>query len=1165
MRNLKRALSLALASVMLMGMMVVGAGAKGIDDYSDKAEIVNQDAVAVTTELGIFEGYEDGSFGPEKVVTRAEMAVIICKMLYGSDVNAAQFVQTSVFTDVPAWAAGYVNLCASLNIVAGVGDNKYDPNSTVTTAQAALMLSKALGYFKNEADYGSNWMLASTSKATQLGLYGSLDLAADQGLTRQDVAVMTFNALTQAVPVDYSEMFNVYFNTNSGLIYGLEFNYLETLGYTNFDLVYKRGGVQDAQGRPAMVWGTGTVKSNDKNNATDEKGDLISSQVTLLARNEIITVAMNPDYIYTGGTKAKAIYTDLSKDVCALGTDWTVYYNGEELGTSGSNLTFNNAKNGKDDADFAMPAAGDKGDYNWIQNGEVAEVFLEYTEKGDPVVTVVIYGNYLAKVARVSGETMTLNITNDNTKPRSLQLDEKTFDAGDYKVDDLVVYTIGYDDDDNEFSVFSVATPETTEGAMTAYSVSNWNVHIDKVKTSLSYHYNNTVDVDMSTATKADKTIELDGDYRYYLDPNGYVLAMEPVEEQANRYLYVKSIDSYLTRIEADVVFADGTKETISISEIYDYTRELSTNPEKDYLDTNSAADTVADLKTAFGGTFVAAYRMTGTKYILTIISDNADVDAGNPIKNKESSFTYAAPYTFPTGDSTTSNKVRLTSKTIFVDIDSGKVYEGYDNVPSYVANTKGAVTAGFGSEYEVTDANKSKLDSYADVVFITNGDADGESKTYVWQNNATGDAIHTTKVESTEYYEHENTYVNGVKERFFLRKSAGKLGYVGLYAVDSIDSNDNAKTVTALITIDTTDNKIDTVYSGSAYKEFYQVTNANIDSITGNTIYLKASEAYRGDTIDSIALGNAKVFYIYTNSNDIIGRGSMVDSSAADIVTKAKAEKDGLKYYTEVFVLEFDKTSDEAEIVYIVEVPVKAKSTTPTNPTTTLAPDAVTGEVAGKLQYVYYGASNYSVAGVKAAVADYFGTTTAKLENFSLSGVTYNGDTYGIDLIQIYKTTINSTVSYNYATEAVVIEVADQEGNFYTLNGTTFTATGTTVTIAAGAADKTYKDGFYAIDDTAVVTGTTAGYAGTAIFAADKAYAKDGETITVTVTAPADATPASTTNGITVTVSATNTTVATAGASFTNAELIAGATKTVTFVVNGDDVVLTAAAALNP
>ena len=155
MRNLKRALSLALASVMLLGMMVVGSSAKGLDDFSDNAEIVNKDAVAVTSAIGLFDGYEDGSFGPKNVVTRAEMAVIISTMLYGAGVNVNQFAETNVFTDVPAWAQGYVNLCSSLGIVAGVGEGKFDPNATVTTAQAVLMLCRALGYFQSAADFGS--------------------------------------------------------------------------------------------------------------------------------------------------------------------------------------------------------------------------------------------------------------------------------------------------------------------------------------------------------------------------------------------------------------------------------------------------------------------------------------------------------------------------------------------------------------------------------------------------------------------------------------------------------------------------------------------------------------------------------------------------------------------------------------------------------------------------------------------------------------------------------------------------------------------------------------------------------------------------------------------------------------------------------------------------
>ena len=62
MRNLKRALSLLLAVVMVIGMMVVGASAASYTDFSDKGEIVNKDAVSMLTTLGIIEGKPDGSY-----------------------------------------------------------------------------------------------------------------------------------------------------------------------------------------------------------------------------------------------------------------------------------------------------------------------------------------------------------------------------------------------------------------------------------------------------------------------------------------------------------------------------------------------------------------------------------------------------------------------------------------------------------------------------------------------------------------------------------------------------------------------------------------------------------------------------------------------------------------------------------------------------------------------------------------------------------------------------------------------------------------------------------------------------------------------------------------------------------------------------------------------
>ena len=75
MRNLKRALSLTLASVMLLGMMVVGSSAAV--GYPDVAEDDNVEAIEVVQSVGVMVGDENGNFRPGDSVSRAEMAVVM--------------------------------------------------------------------------------------------------------------------------------------------------------------------------------------------------------------------------------------------------------------------------------------------------------------------------------------------------------------------------------------------------------------------------------------------------------------------------------------------------------------------------------------------------------------------------------------------------------------------------------------------------------------------------------------------------------------------------------------------------------------------------------------------------------------------------------------------------------------------------------------------------------------------------------------------------------------------------------------------------------------------------------------------------------------------------------------------------------------------------------
>ena len=62
MRNLKRALSLTLASVMLLGMMVVGSSAAS---YPDVEDTHNVEAIEVLQAIKVMVGDDNGNFGPD--------------------------------------------------------------------------------------------------------------------------------------------------------------------------------------------------------------------------------------------------------------------------------------------------------------------------------------------------------------------------------------------------------------------------------------------------------------------------------------------------------------------------------------------------------------------------------------------------------------------------------------------------------------------------------------------------------------------------------------------------------------------------------------------------------------------------------------------------------------------------------------------------------------------------------------------------------------------------------------------------------------------------------------------------------------------------------------------------------------------------------------------
>ena len=197
MRNLKRALSLLLSSTMVLGMLVMGSSAASYADVTSKQ---NEEAIEVLKTVGIMVGDQNGKFNPDASVTRNEMAVIMSKML---KLDYDYYRGTNPFTDVPEWAAPYVAACAAEGVIAGIGNNKFGGDMKVTAAQASLMVMKALGYFQNAEDFGTDWQVATIRQASYINLFDNINANAESALTRAQVAQLVLNGL-KAQMVDFT-------------------------------------------------------------------------------------------------------------------------------------------------------------------------------------------------------------------------------------------------------------------------------------------------------------------------------------------------------------------------------------------------------------------------------------------------------------------------------------------------------------------------------------------------------------------------------------------------------------------------------------------------------------------------------------------------------------------------------------------------------------------------------------------------------------------------------------------------------------------------------------------------------------------------------------------------------------------------------------------------
>ena len=590
MRNLKRALSLALAAIMLIGMMVVSASATGLDDFSDKDKVVNKDAVSMLTTLGVINGKEDGSyFDPTGNVTRAEMAKMIATVLnQGADVDGLYVGMNTGLTDVKGhWAESYINYCYSLGIIAGRGNGKFDPAATVTGNEAAKMLLVAAGYDAQLAGLtGADWAIKTASLASTLGIFDNLSVATSDPLTRDNAALLIYNALDIEMIQKYENGYAIAFTDHRTLLsakYGVY--KIEGVVVSNEEAALNNTDSDFASAKGKTTMENVKVYASTTSNTTTGEYEEVKGQVvfnvstTADMLGKTVTMYAKKTTVLSNST-VLGVYLDDASNVVKTTADtqgtMKDFLKGTGLSTDKDTAYYVNygVMDSEADATKALGFDAKTGRFTNV-NGKTNAYGVEMTaidNDGDGIVEYVLYlQETLTQVIAKSDskETTTLNAFNKN---KAIDNENIVTDANLSEGDLVLVASYG--------GKYHVSTPNVVTGQMESYSSSKTKEQTITVG-GTEYHpsyilfaadaADNTYEFNVLDCGTKDG-VDFDIDYDFILDSNDNVIAYRPSSKGVGDYALIldSGYDPGRTNSnptgEVKVLLADGTEKLYTLN-----------------------------------------------------------------------------------------------------------------------------------------------------------------------------------------------------------------------------------------------------------------------------------------------------------------------------------------------------------------------------------------------------------------------------------------------------------------------------------------------------------------------------------------------------------------------------------------------------------------------
>ena len=784
MKNLKKVIS----SVAALTMVASSVAAFAVDFPDVESTASYAQAVQELSALDVISGYDDGTFGPDKLVTRAEITKMIVDALAERS-SAEASTESTKFADVSAdhWAKGYINQGVADGFIAGMSDTEFDPDANVTYVQAQKMLVSAIGY-ETYAQAQGGWPIGYKTYAASLDITKGISGIKDSTeLTRAQVAQMIDNAMDAPLCViaSWKTEWNGSKTPNLEVRDGKEGRAYETLFTEKHDAYKVYGRVTETSKTGSVDTDKVTFQVEKADNFDDEevKADSPVSEDMYIgdskADNYLRTysqalIQKNDDDEFTilsiAAAAANKSVTVASEDFDEnKSTDEALYFfpAGTTKGstkyqldtTNGVTIYINGVESSKSIAELR----------DYLDNNETASVTLQKeTETGSTSTsakynTIMVSSYVTAIVDEVIDKTnetsvnfdtyssgiqakMTVNKDDDNYT-YSFKLDGKEIEAKDLQQNDVL--NISYDTTGSfrESSFYDViVTRNVVDGVKcTSINDSKGEYTIGGTK----YKAAEGMDIDVETSTE----------YSLYLDHFGRIAKADENSVSKNygvlKNIYKKAGGDYM----AQIITKKGTEEEYKVD-------SDNVKAYKSYLVKSDADGAVYDSTNKK----TDAYPKQVVEYSVSSSSNKITIKNGGVI----------APTTADAEYKESGNKigsVKMADSTVILDLSEVDTKDTYSVVSSL----------NDGSNYVAYGYDKSKSDNTYRFVIITEGTSsvfNSETQLAIFN----GSEVVDNDGDKTAY----NLVVNGEEKQFILDDDVVITGNAGkTVAEDAFDEGD--------------------------------------------------------------------------------------------------------------------------------------------------------------------------------------------------------------------------------------------------------------------------------------------------------------------------------------------------------------------------------------